>query len=193
MNLRIRVDDIRERGLDLERTLEVEELASILDAEPRTGFRALGPASLRVHFDRLDRQEVVAKGGFSLQASGGCRRCLSEAELPLEVAFQLDFVHADRLQKLHALPDGDDDGEGEIAGTFSSDEVDQIVYTGTEIDLAPVIREQLLLALPMDLICSEECKGLCQVCGGDMNEAACSCDRHVPDPRWAGLKDIKLS
>ena len=52
--------------------------------------------------------------------------------------------------------------------------------------------EQILLALPAYPVCGEGCKGLCPVCGANLNERECGCDRKVPDPRWAGLKDIKL-
>jgi uncharacterized protein len=54
-----------------------------------------------------------------------------------------------------------------------------------------VVREQLLLALPSYPVCQEGCKGLCSVCGANLNERDCGCDRHVPDPRWAGLEKLK--
>ena len=46
-----------------------------------------------------------------------------------------------------------------------------------------------LLALPGYPVCQEGCKGLCSVCGANLNERDCGCDRHVPDPRWAGLEN----
>ncbi len=55
-----------------------------------------------------------------------------------------------------------------------------------------MVREQLVLSLPADPVCREDCQGLCTVCGANLNERDCGCDRHVPDPRWAGLKNIKL-
>ena len=113
--------------------------------------------------------------------------------LDLPVHFELDFVNADKVRDLTPAAEDDDLGEGEIGGSFSADEADQVAYTGKELDLGPVVREQILLALPMDALCTEDCKGLCQVCGGNLNEKECSCDRHVPDPRWAKLKNIKLT
>jgi uncharacterized protein len=50
-----------------------------------------------------------------------------------------------------------------------------------------------LLALPVSVVCRDECKGLCPVCGQDLNEAECSCERKVVDPRLAVLKSIKLN
>ena len=49
----------------------------------------------------------------------------------------------------------------------------------------------LLLALPAYPVCQEACKGLCSVCGANLNERECSCDRRVPDPRWAGLEKLR--
>ena len=87
----------------------------------------------------------------------------------------------------------EDDGEGEISGTFTPDEANQLVYEGNEVDLAPAVREQILLALPMGALCVEGCRGLCQACGQNLNVKDCGCDHDVPDPRWAALRSIRLS
>ena len=50
----------------------------------------------------------------------------------------------------------------------------------------------MLLSLPAYPVCQEGCKGLCSVCGNNLNERECGCDRKVPDPRWAGLAKVKL-
>lgn len=194
MNLRVKIDEIKDAGLDLQRELPQGELAAILDAEPPTGFKATGDAQLRVRFDRVNERDIVAKGAIDLHAAADCRRCLKDVRFDVPVRFELDFVNASKVPELApAKGEDDDSGEGEIAGSFGADEADQVVYSGKELDLEPVVREQILLALPMDAICTEDCKGLCQVCGGNLNEVQCTCDRHVPDPRWAGLKNIKLT
>lgn len=192
MNLRIKTDDIKEAGLDLRRELAQADMAAILEGEQPTGFRAAGAASLAVRFDRVNERDIVARGDISVPTVAECRRCLGEVKVAVPVHFELDFVNAAKVPEL-AKGEDEDTGEGEIAGSFRPDEADQVIYTGKELDLAPVVREQLLLALPMDALCTEDCKGLCQVCGGNMNERVCACDRHVPDPRWAGLQKIKLS
>jgi len=192
MNIRVKIDDIKEAGLDLRHELALGDLAAILEGEQTTGFRAVGAAALAIHFDRVNDRDIVARGEVEVPTLAECRRCLGPVRVPVPVHFELDFVNAEKVPQVAPAED-DDTGEGEIAGSFRPDEADQVVYTGKEIDLGPVIREQILLALPMDALCTEDCKGLCQVCGGNLNERVCSCDRHVPDPRWAGLKNIKLS
>lgn len=192
MEIRVKIDDIKDSGLELEREISVAELKDILDTDPPTGFRATGPTSLSVRLDRVDDKDIVVKGGGKLAVAADCRRCLDPVNLDVPVGFQLDYVHEERLRELVPTVK-DDDEETEIAGSFADEEADQIPYSGKELDLGPAFREQLLLALPMDALCKDDCKGLCQVCGTNLNVDPCSCDRHIPDPRWAGLKNIKLS
>ena len=83
--------------------------------------------------------------------------------------------------------DDDDDGF-----ELSDDDMDVSYYDGNEFDMAEVVREHLLLALPMNPLCAEACAGLCDQCGADLNEAACGCEEPV-DPRLAALADIKIN
>jgi uncharacterized protein len=73
------------------------------------------------------------------------------------------------------------------------EDADEEWFDGKRIDLDPILREQVLLALPMSLLCAESCRGLCPVCGENLNLKDCRCERKVADPRWMALKDIKLS
>ncbi|MFQ5750583.1 MAG: DUF177 domain-containing protein [bacterium] len=59
-----------------------------------------------------------------------------------------------------------------------------------EIDLTAGVREALVLAIPMRVVCSENCKGLCPDCGVNLNEEACHCTHESIDPRWEGLKKL---
>lgn len=58
------------------------------------------------------------------------------------------------------------------------------------LDLDKIIRDELLLAWPAKILCKEDCKGLCSVCGHDLNTGDCGCDREVKDPRMAAIQDI---
>lgn len=193
MELLVNVDEIKEAGLEIRREFTATEVAALLEATPPTGFRAAGPALFSVHLERVNERDIVARGGMRIEATAECRRCLGSVRLAIPVEFMLDFVPRELVPELEPSQTVEDDGEGEVAGTFTADEADRVVYEGRSFDLEPVVREQVLLALPMDALCSEDCKGLCQVCGSNRNEGECGCDRHVPDPRWAALKNIKLS
>ena len=80
-----------------------------------------------------------------------------------------------------------------MAASFELDEVDAEPFNGKTIDLDPVVREQVLLALPVSVVCRDDCKGLCSTCGQDLNEQDCGHGKvKEVDVRLAKLKDIKL-
>jgi uncharacterized protein len=62
---------------------------------------------------------------------------------------------------------------------------------GTEIDLEPMLRDALTLALPLNPVCREDCAGLCAHCGKDLNEGACDCVEDTTDPRWEALASLR--
>ena len=61
---------------------------------------------------------------------------------------------------------------------------------GSEIDLAEIAREQILLDLPQQFFCKDDCKGLCEKCGTNLNLKDCDCEDDEIDPRWAALKNL---
>jgi len=71
-------------------------------------------------------------------------------------------------------------------------DLDFSVYQNDELDLDELVIEQLELALPVRLLCREECRGLCDQCGTNFNEQQCNCQPPI-DPRWQALADLKNS
>jgi uncharacterized protein len=61
---------------------------------------------------------------------------------------------------------------------------------GGSIDLSEVIREQMILAIPEVVLCKEDCEGLCDKCGKNLNLLNCKCKEDEIDPRWAALKNL---
>lgn len=76
-------------------------------------------------------------------------------------------------------------------GHEASDDLDVYQVENTEIDLEPMVRDAVTLALPLNPLCREDCAGLCASCGTDLNEGACDCKDDTPDPRWAALSDLR--
>lgn len=192
MEFLFRLDRLKEAPVRVEREISRDDLGWILGTTPATGFSAEEPARFQGRLSRVNERDIVFEGEVPLALATSCRRCLGRAELAAQVRFSLDLVNRAHVKE-RELAQAEDDGEGEIAGTFTPDEANQLLYEGTEVDLGPAIREQILLALPMGALCKDDCRGLCQVCGNNRNEGDCACDRHVPDPRWAALRSIKLS
>lgn len=192
----VRIEEIQSGGLELEEPVTRAKLDELLadsaaaGAKGQRAFSARGDGKLRVRFERL-RDGVLLKGELAVSVQAPCKRCLAEVALEVPVRFTLNLVPAHRLEG--ADDEDAEDDKGEAAGSFELNDVDQEPFDGKTIDLDPIVREQVLLALPISVVCDEECKGLCPVCGRNQNEGACSCERKVIDPRLAPLKDIKLN
>ena len=95
-----------------------------------------------------------------------CDRCLKECEQEQSHSFEEEF-----------RKDGGDDSEA-------------LVIDGDYIDITDLVRDTLLAAQSLSNLCRPDCKGLCPVCGHDLNEGDCGCDRFVPDPRMAALQQL---
>lgn len=108
-----------------------------------------------------------------------CTRCLAPVERRIDLTFRDVFVTSDT---------DSGDAEAEIAG----DDLDVSVIENESIDLDEIVREQVLLSIPEQLLCREDCRGICPICGADLNVASCDCSKEETDPRWAGLKDLKF-
>jgi uncharacterized protein len=72
------------------------------------------------------------------------------------------------------------------------EELEISYYQGDFIDLAPIICEQIILQIPMKVICREECRGLCQHCGANLNVSSCNCRNDCADSRMAALENFKI-
>ena len=74
-----------------------------------------------------------------------------------------------------------DEGEAEIG-----------FYEGGGMELEDILREQVLLALPMQRVCNEACKGICPLCGKNRNETTCDCHVEAADDRWGALRNLQI-
>jgi uncharacterized protein len=186
--MRVNIDEIKERGLERSWDLPREQVDGFVSGD-RAGYRARGPAHVDAKLERIERRVRVA-GRVRSPLTVPCGRCLSPVSVDLPVDFDLTLVPADAQHEGSGAPREADTGP--VGGTFDAGDAQEETYTGKVIELDPIVREELLLALPGYPVCDESCKGLCPVCGANLNERECGCDRHVPDPRWAGLKNVKL-
>jgi DUF177 domain-containing protein len=122
--------------------------------------------------------DIRVAGGFETRVELACARCLEPLEH--EVIKKFDLLYR---------PQGSDAGKEELSVTAAEAEVSY--YQGEGLQLEDVLREQILLALPLRVVCKEECKGLCPHCGKNLNYEQCSCAEPLEDPRWAALKEIR--
>ena len=186
--MRVNIDEIKEGGL--RRTWDVprEQLDEMI-AGDRAGYRARAAAHVDVRLEKLERRVRIG-ARTRAEVTAACGRCLAPVTVDVPVDFEVTLVPADEYAD--ELREGKDHDGGPVGGSFAPEDAEEETYTGKVIDLDPIVREQLLLSVPSYPVCGEGCKGLCPVCGANLNDRECGCDRHVPDPRWAGLKDVKL-
>lgn len=123
-------------------------------------------------------KDIRIAGDFSTALELTCARCLEP--VVEKVARDFDLLYR---------PLGVDGGREELSITAAEAEVSY--YQGDGLLLEDVIREQVLLAVPVKVICREDCKGLCAHCGKNLNLEQCSCTEVAEDPRWSALKDLR--
>ncbi len=188
----VQVEQIREGGLTLTQPLAQAFLAEVLADAVREGFHAESASTLQARLLRT-AGGVLLEGQADVTVSAPCKRCATDVRLTVPVRFTLNLVAAPQERERPTEAKEADLSEAESSGSFELGEADLDVYRGKQIDLDPIVREQVLLALPMHVVCREDCRGLCGMCGQNLNEAACGCESKRVDPRLAVLKDIKLN
>lgn len=122
--------------------------------------------------------DIRLKGQYSGRFEVPCARCLEPVEIPLSAEFDLIF-----------RPIGVDSDAPERSITAPETEIGY--YQKDSLLLEDVLREQVLLALPVRTLCKPDCKGLCPRCGANRNLQPCSCDEGNTDPRWEALSGLR--
>jgi uncharacterized protein len=139
-----------------------------------TALEAIGEAEL---LEETDGQLRI-QGRYTVEMEAECDRCLCRARFPLDQTFDLFYQPTAALKRVDEVEI--DTLEAEIG-----------FYLGDGIELEDILLEQVLLALPMQKTCSEECRGICPECGANRNEGDCKCAPKPADNRWGALRDLK--
>lgn len=121
---------------------------------------------------------VAVNGKIEGNAEIDCTRCLEPVARPLRIDFVVEFLTEGEMGR---------DGEHELK--LSDLDADQLESDQLDLDL--VVREQILLDIPEQFFCKENCKGICPKCGENLNLIDCKCGQDEFDPRWAALKNLK--
>ena len=169
--MKIAVEDIKAAPKELSYTEEVEELNARLDRGVRD-YRV--PAGLQVDVEYYRAGlDVFFRGALHGEVVGTCARCLEDYAFGLDHPFV--FVLTPRAAAVTE------------PARLSPDDLALSYYEGEEIDLTPLVHEQIILALPTRPLCGEACRGLCPRCGANLNAGDCGCPAAPADPRFAVL------
>lgn len=174
--MKINILNIPEEGLNLQFSITEESFPDLISEKEKFDFslrRVDVSGSVRkVH------QSIFFAGTLDTTLDTPCSRCLETVCLPLKADFNYTL--------LPETTTGKEEMELKV------EDLDVDYYAGEVIDLAPIIFEQIMLQIPMKVLCNESCKGLCPRCGINLNTANCDCRDDLVDERLAVLKKFKV-
>ena len=176
--LQINIARLRKDGLELELNLSEDWFARWQEEDPALEFSGPGNLAVGVHLERHGR-DILVRGRFEGTLHLSCSRCLTSFSHPVEAEFDI------------LLAPGPKHVAEEVEELTRAD-LDRDIYTGETVNLESILREQVLLTLPLKPMCSETCKGICPSCGTDLNQETCQCPAEESSSPFAILKNIKL-
>jgi uncharacterized protein len=138
-------------------------------------FRQAAPLQLSATAELLGA-EIRIRGHLATRLEASCDRCLGDVEIPVSRDFDLFYRPIKSIAK-----------EEEIE--IPADEMEVGFYSGDGIELADVATEQVILSVPMKVICRTECRGLCPVCRVNRNLTPCHCAPSQQDSPFASLRE----
>ncbi|MFI3212820.1 MAG: DUF177 domain-containing protein [Eubacteriales bacterium] len=121
----------------------------------------------------LENGKVTAVADTKLMVMLSCDRCLKDVEYKFQIHFSGIVVSPEKISR-----------------NENRDEEVQDFMEGYHLNVETLVSNEILMNWPMKILCQDDCKGICKMCGRDLNTGGCDCDTFVPDPRMAGLKDI---
>ncbi|MBI4710228.1 MAG: DUF177 domain-containing protein [Nitrospirae bacterium] len=164
--MRITVSSVPETGLEQEIKIASPSV-DIIKGEVQVFLRILKAGG-----------RVLVNGRADTTASMSCSRCLEGVSYPLDIKFNVEYLPLKEVI--------------EVGGhELTEEELDVSFYENDQIDVEELVREQILLAVPMKPLCRTDCRGICPKCGRNLNEGACSCIVDEIDPRLAKLREFQ--
>ena len=139
---------------------------------PGGAYEIISKMPVVLQIRNLGNKKLLLKGKTNVMLSMPCSRCLE----PVNIPFELDLYHELDLSR---------------TGEERAENLDEQPYLdGYYLDVDQLIGNELLLNLPMKVLCKDDCRGICNQCGINLNQGTCSCERGSPDPRMSIIQDI---
>jgi DUF177 domain-containing protein len=176
----IEIAELELHPIDFQEEFPPDAIDLVADVRQTTVLKTSGRAQLveEHHGKRNVIKDIRLQGDLATTLELPCARCLDPVTQSVARTFDLLY-----------RPLGTDAGNEELSVTAAEAEIGY--YQGEGVLLEDALREQVLLALPLKVVCRENCKGLCPTCGKNRNTEGCSCAPPPADPRWSPLKDLR--
>ncbi len=135
-------------------------------------FEIVEKSPVALTFTNVGVDKARVEGSCKLKFAAVCDRCLTEVPVVLELSFD---------RTVFSPGTDTEDKDAEDSRSFMND---------YHLDTEALVYDEIIVNWPVKILCREDCKGVCPVCGQNLNERECGCDTFVPDPRMAAIKDI---
>lgn len=142
---------------------------------PIGAFEIKEKTPITLKLSNLGQSKALIEGHVKLTMAMQCARCLRDVDYTFDLSLSEEVVSPDA----NAFKQEDEACEDELN-----------FMEGYHLDVDVLVDNEILLNWPMKVLCTESCKGICKVCGKNLNDGDCGCDDFVPDPRMAAIKDI---
>jgi len=142
-------------------------ISTVRYGEEQYAVTEKSPVSMTV--SNVGKGRAQVRGSVNLTVLLRCDRCLKEVPYTFSLEFSSTVISP------------------ELEETVSEEEESIVGY---QVDVDELVFNEIIIHWPMKILCRPDCKGICGVCGKDLNEGACECDTFVPDPRLAAIRDI---
>jgi uncharacterized protein len=176
--VKLRIDDITAEVKEIDFVESDTDVNRLLEQGPIREYRVSRPFSVKLSYYRSG-MELFFSGTLRAEVTATCARCAEDFSVASERDFR--FVLAPR-------------SVGDLNGKhINAEDLEFSLYEGDAVEVSPLLREQLLLALPTRPLCQEGCRGLCPQCGVNLNLKTCACSAEKLDPRFEALRALKLT
>lgn len=172
--MKIRTEDIKEAEKEAEFVEEIDTVNEALALSKAVDYQFRAPIGVKLGYYRAG-SDLFFHGQISGSVAATCARCLEGFRSTFERPF------AFLMKSAEGNLEAPEERESSLA-----------FYRGEEVDLSPLIHEEMMLSLPTRALCNESCAGLCPRCGANRNLAPCECRDEWVDPRLSSLKSLKL-
>jgi uncharacterized protein len=175
--VKVIINNIPDEGLKISLHKDGDWFRDLLPEKEKSDFSIEG-IDVFCQAKRI-REAVFIDGTLETTVTSNCCRCLEVTHLPVKIDFRYTFLP----EKNRAKQQEDE---------LSAEDLEYGYYEDDVIDLDNLIFEQVMLQIPIKILCTDTCKGLCPHCGTDLNAADCSCHTEQIDERLAALKKFRV-
>lgn len=175
--MRIRVDEIPEAGRFLHIHWDQDRFSQFLPPDDPFELALRRPVNVDLEIQK-GADHIRIQGSIKGDLQAACHRCLKPISLPLDETVDVFLLEEQKAPR-------------EEETELEEDEMDYEFFDGEVIEVDELIAEQIFLALPFKILCSENCRGICPRCGVNLNDEPCRCEKKKEGSPFAKLEAIR--